>query len=195
MSLLYTAAEAVSSAQSVSHWNNASSAYNRPRALWLHEYTSDLGYNLGRPGYASVTTLQQTEMTTIAQQKAKVQEICREWPKGLWLPVGEMQRRSPIDKPARGPIWISRCEFSSSPETALRDVLYEICERLQAPEHIISPKEDLALESVGVEFIGPRGNADSKTPEPKISEPEKMKHLEEECEGDMTILYVHGGGL
>jgi hypothetical protein len=49
---------------------------------------------------------------------------------------------------------------------------------------------------VGVEFIGERtGDIASDAPEPDISEEEKLRALEKECSSDMTILYVHGGGL
>jgi hypothetical protein len=55
--------------------------------------------------------------------------------------------------------------------------------------------QELSLD-VGVEFIGERtGDIASDAPEPDISEEEKLRALEKECSSDMTILYVHGGGL
>ena len=81
------------------------------------------------------------------------------------------------------------------PETDLRDILYHVCSQIKGPEHIITPPEEVSLQDVGVEFIGRRLNVASDAPEPSIPEHEKLKALEEGCESDMTILYLHGGGF
>jgi hypothetical protein len=49
---------------------------------------------------------------------------------------------------------------------------------------------------VGVEFIGERtGDTVASDAPPDISEEDKLRALEKECSNDMTILYIHGGGL
>ena len=134
-------------------------------------------------------------MSTANEQRQLVRNLCREWPKGLWLPVGQLQRKTAYDKPAHGPVWISRTRFPAPAEPALQDALYEVCERLRGPDHIITSKEKVPLQDVGVEFIGARKSANENASEPSMPEGEKLKRLQDDCENDMTILYVHGGGL
>lgn len=53
----------------------------------------------------------------------------------------------------------------------------------------------MPLREVGLEFVGNRAGVAANTPVPQISELEKLKELESECEADFTILYFHGGGF
>ena len=109
--------------------------------------------------------------------------------------MSQWQAKSPVDAPARGGIWISRTKFHAPVETRLRDALYYVCERLKIADQKITPSQEVPLTDVGVEFIGCRSGVDNNAPEPEISEQDKLQALESEWKGDMTILYVHGGGL
>ena len=109
--------------------------------------------------------------------------------------MSQWQANSPVDAPARGGIWISRTKFRAPVETHLRDALYHVCERLKIANQDITPPQEVPLIDVGVEFIGRRFGVEFNAPEPRISELDKLKALESEWKGDMTILYVHGGGL
>lgn len=80
-------------------------------------------------------------------------------------------------------------------DTDLRDALYRVCERLKEPGQRFAPPSEVPLEDVSVEFVGSRSGVDNNAPEPDISEEDKLECLERECKSDMTILYIHGGGL
>lgn len=78
----------------------------------------------------------------------------------------------------------------------MRDTLYRVINHLKSDYHKITPAEETSILDVGVEFIGERtGDIASDAPEPNISEEDKLRALEKECSSDMTILYIHGGGL
>lgn len=85
--------------------------------------------------------------------------------------------------------------FPAPKDVGLRDALYRVCEQLKAPDQSFPPPLEVPLEDVGVEFIGRRSGVKGKATEPDISEQDKLKALESECESDITILYIHGGGL
>lgn len=85
--------------------------------------------------------------------------------------------------------------FSAPTDTGLRDALYRVCERLKDVGQSFALASDIPLEDVGVEFIGSRSGVDGKATEPDISEQEKLESLQRECQSNMTILYIHGGGL
>ena len=134
-------------------------------------------------------------MSTIEEQKQLVDELCQEWPKMLMVPLHERQAASSRDRPARGPIWISRTELAAPSEPDLRNALSQVCEELAAPEHILPKREEISMQNVKVEFVGIREGAGEREPEPKISESEKLQRLQSECRRDLTVLYAHGGGL
>ncbi len=85
--------------------------------------------------------------------------------------------------------------FRAPKETGLRDALYRVCERLKAPNQNFTSQFELPLRDVGVEFIGYRSGVEGNAPEPDKSEQDKLTALESECKSNMTILYMHGGGL
>lgn len=134
-------------------------------------------------------------MATADEQRKLVETLCRSYLSVPWGPISRMQRESSGDAPARGSVWISRMTFSAPTDTSLRDALYRICERLKDDGQSFALAPDLPLEDVGMEFIGSRSGVDGKATEPDISEQEKLKSLERECQSNMTILYIHGGGL
>ncbi|MCJ1247620.1 hypothetical protein MMC30_004835 [Trapelia coarctata] len=134
-------------------------------------------------------------MATTAEQKQMVQALCNEYLSIPDMPLAQKQRETARDVPAKGNIWISRTKFPAPMEADLRDVLYEVCERLKAPDQNIALPQDVPLRDVGVEFIGHRPDANGNTLEPDIPEKDKLMFLQRDCESDMTILYVPGGGL
>lgn len=134
-------------------------------------------------------------MSTIEDQKRIVDVFCRQFKSAPWQTMSQWQAKSPVDAPARGGIWISRTKFRAPVETHLRDALYHVCERLKIADQKITPSQQIPLTDVGVEFIGCRSGVDNNAPEPEISEQDKLQALESEWKGDLTILYVHGGGL
>ena len=85
--------------------------------------------------------------------------------------------------------------FCAPKETDLRDALYLVCEQLKAPCQSFTPSFEVPLKDVGVEFIGPRLGVEGRAAEPDMSEQDKLAALENECLSDMTIPYIHGGGL
>lgn len=134
-------------------------------------------------------------MTTIGEQKRVVRTVCQKYQSIPWVPLAKNQRKTSRDAPARGGVWISRSSFPAPPETTLRDALYTVCERLKAPHQTIIAATEVPLLDVALEFVGNRAGVPSDAAEPDIPEPSKLKLLESECESDMTILYMHGGGL
>ena len=134
-------------------------------------------------------------MTTVDEQKKLVEAQCRKYRSIPWTPISQMQRESSHDAPARGGVWISRMSFRAPRETGLREALYCVCERLKAPNQSFTSQFELPLRDVGVEFIGCRSGVDGNAPELDKSEQDKLTALESECKSNMTILYIHGGGL
>ena len=134
-------------------------------------------------------------MTTIDEQKKLVETLCLRYKSVPWAPISQMQRESSRDAPAKGSVWISRMNFSAPTDTDLRDALYRVCERLKDPGQSFASPDEVPLKDVGVEFVGSRSGVEDGAPEPDILEQEKLKYLERECKCDMTILYIHGGGL
>jgi hypothetical protein len=134
-------------------------------------------------------------MSTIEEQKRLVDELCREWPKMLMVPIQQRQAASSRDTQARGPVWISRGEFAAPPETNLRDALCQVADELSAPEHILPKPDEIPVQNVRAEFAGVRSGVGERVPEAKIPESEKLERLQSECQRDLTILYAHGGGL
>ena len=134
-------------------------------------------------------------MSTIAEQRKLVKATCQKYRSLPWIPLAQKQRETSYDAPARGGFWISRVNFPATPSTSLRDALYEVIHSLKLDHHRVTPAEQTPILDVGVEFIGTRSGVANDVPEPEISEYEKLKALEKECESDMTILYIHGGGL
>ncbi|PQE06947.1 hypothetical protein CJF32_00009234 [Rutstroemia sp. NJR-2017a WRK4] len=134
-------------------------------------------------------------MTTIEEQRKIVDATCKKYRSLPWAPLSQMQKASSRDRPAKGPVWISRVVFPTPPENDLRDALYHVCEHLKEPHHNITPAIETPLLDVRLEFVGNRAGADAKAAEPDIPEVDKLKALENECENDFTILFLHGGGL
>ena len=85
--------------------------------------------------------------------------------------------------------------FRAPRDAGLREALYRVCEGLRAPNQSFTPELEVPLKDVGVEFIGRRSGAQDQAAEPQKTEEDKLKALESECKSDMTILYIHGGGL
>lgn len=81
------------------------------------------------------------------------------------------------------------------PELDLRDALYRIIAHLSRPEHMVTPASSTPVQDVPVEFVGIRNAVPNDAPEPNIPEHDKLAALQSECQGDMTILFVHGGGM
>ena len=134
-------------------------------------------------------------MDTIEGQKKLVKTFCTAYKALPLVPLSKRHEDASHDAPARGGIWISRTSFPAPPENDLRNLLYHACNQLKTPEQTITPSEEVPLMDVGVEFIGHRSGVEPLTPEPSIPEHDKLKALEKECESDMTILYLHGGGF
>jgi hypothetical protein len=134
-------------------------------------------------------------MNTVEEQKKIVKRTCQKYQSLPWVPLAQKQRESSRYIPARGPVWISRVTFPAPSNTSLRDALYSVIEVLKEDCHRITPAEETPLLDVGVEFIGVRRGVANDEFEPDISELEKLQALEKECTNDMTILYIHGGGL
>lgn len=112
-----------------------------------------------------------------------------------WEPLAQKQRNSALDVPARGNIWISRVAFPAPSSPSVRDAMYRVINYLKNDYHKITPAEETPILDVGVGFMGERRGVASDAPEPGIPEEDKLRALEQECSGDMTILYIHGGRL
>ncbi|KAH8692772.1 Alpha/Beta hydrolase protein [Talaromyces proteolyticus] len=134
-------------------------------------------------------------MATVEEQRKLVKLVCKQYWSTPWEPLAERQRNSARDRPARGNIWISRVAFPAPSSPSVRDVLYRVINHLKRDYHCITPAEETPIIDVGVEFIGERAGVASDAPEPDIPEEDKLRALEKECTSDMTILYIHGGGL
>lgn len=134
-------------------------------------------------------------MATATDQRKLVKAACQRYRSIPWIPLSQKQRETSHDAPARGGFWISRTTFKAPSDSGLRDALYQIIDVLKSDYHQITPARDTSLIDVGVEFIGARAGVASDAPEPDVTEDEKLKELERECKSDLTILYIHGGGL
>ena len=132
--------------------------------------------------------------TTIEQQKL-VHNFCKKYKALPLLPLGKKQSLTSQDTPAKGTIWICRTHFVAPADTSIRDRLCDICDAFKSPSHGCIRPKDVSLEDVGVEFIGPRYDVPKDAPEPDLEEHERMFALEKDCQNNMTVLYVHGGGF
>ncbi|KAF2656600.1 alpha/beta-hydrolase [Lophiostoma macrostomum CBS 122681] len=134
-------------------------------------------------------------MSTLSQQKDIIERTCKSYLGLPLIPISKLQAESSRDVPSRGPVWISRSHFPAPPEDGLKEALFTIIDSLKEPEHIIQSPAELDQVNVGVEFISNRKGAREGDTEPDISEPEKLKRIENDLETDTVILYIHGGGL
>ncbi|KAL2822227.1 Alpha/Beta hydrolase protein [Aspergillus cavernicola] len=135
-------------------------------------------------------------MSSIDDQKELVIRLCQKYRKLPWLPIAQLQKATSLDVPARGGVWISKAGFPAPTSPAIRDALYTVINRLKKDYHRATPAEETPVVDVGVEFIGPRSQLPADAPEPNIgTEEAKLHALLQECDGDLTILYAHGGGL
>ncbi|RAO73546.1 uncharacterized protein BHQ10_009558 [Talaromyces amestolkiae] len=134
-------------------------------------------------------------MATVEDQRRLVKSVCQRIRQMPWEPLAQKQHNSARDIPARGNIWISRLKFPAPASSSVRDALYHVINHLKSDYHKITPADETPVLDVGVEFIGERKGVPSDAPEPDISDEDKLQALEKECSSDMTILYIHGGGL
>lgn len=134
-------------------------------------------------------------MSTKEQQQAIIKATCEAIRARPWRSLLATQIATSKDRPARGCVWISRTKFEAPPELDLRDALYKIIAQLSRPEHKVTPASSTPVQHVPVEFLGFRSGVSNDAPEPNIPEREKLVALESECQSDMTILFVHGGGM
>ena len=134
-------------------------------------------------------------MTSRAQQEEKVKTVCANYRAIPDIPLAQKQRGTARDAPPRGSVWISRTSFRAPLESDLRDALWMASERLRTENQATTKQGYPPLKDVGVELISPRHGADATAAEPSIPETQKVKTLQESCESDVTILYMHGGGM
>lgn len=101
------------------------------------------------------------------------------------------QKQSRRERPASGPVWVSRVSFSTS-DDAVRQVLFEGIKNLSSDcSETFTPP---SLMPVKLEWTGYRKDASAQCPEPGVSEAQKFENLMQEVSSNITILYVHGGG-
>lgn len=136
-----------------------------------------------------------SKMTLRAQQEELVRRVCTEYLNIPDIPLAKKQRSTTGDAPAKGPVWISRTTFRAPPEQDLKDALHQVCTRLSSRDQDIPEPHLIPTREVGVEFIGIRDGLGAPAPEPQIPEERKLELLQETCENDFTILYLHGGGM
>ncbi|KAL4941422.1 hypothetical protein BDV06DRAFT_194451 [Aspergillus oleicola] len=134
-------------------------------------------------------------MASIDEQKKLVKRVCQKYQKAPWTPIAQLQKATSLDVPARGGVWVSRTSFPAPASPAIRSLLYAVIDRLKKDYHRITPAEETPVVDIPVEFVGSRSNVPEDAPEPNISEEEKLHALLQECDDDMTILYMHGGGF
>lgn len=134
-------------------------------------------------------------MTSHAQQEKIVKRACADYLNKPDIALADKQHLTTRDAPARGPVWISRTSFKAPCELDIRDALHRACTTSGNPSQEIPPSSQIPLKDVGVEFIGIRKGVDPSTPEPTMLEGRKLEMLQDSCENDFTILYLHGGGM
>ncbi|PYI03989.1 hypothetical protein BO78DRAFT_450889 [Aspergillus sclerotiicarbonarius CBS 121057] len=108
-------------------------------------------------------------MSTPAEQRELVKRTCQKYRASPWTPITQIQRETSRDPRARGGVWIGRTVFPG-------------------------PAKDGPILDVGVEFIGSKPKGKKDAPELDLTE-EKLRVLLKEYDSEMTILYIHGGGL
>ncbi|KAL3474803.1 Alpha/Beta hydrolase protein [Aspergillus californicus] len=90
-------------------------------------------------------------MASVDEQKELVRRLCQKYPKSPWLPISQLQKATSLDVPVRGSVWIAKSAFPV-PGPAIRDVLYEVIDRLKNDYHRITPAKETPVVDVGVEF-------------------------------------------
>lgn len=106
-------------------------------------------------------------------------------------PLSVWQLQSTKERPAVGPVWVSRVTFSPS-EDAIRQALFTGIRGLgKGGLQTFTPPR---LAPVRAEWTGYRKGVSATSPEPDITETQKYHNLMEEVSSDVTILFVHGGG-
>ena len=106
-------------------------------------------------------------------------------------PLSVWQRQSTKERPADGPVWVSRVTFLP-PEDNVRQALFNAIKTLSSygSETFTPP----SLVPVRAEWTGFRNGVGATSPEANIPEAQKYQKLMTEVTSDITILYVHGGG-
>lgn len=132
-------------------------------------------------------------MSTIKEQKQIIRETCRKYTSLPLVALSKVQAQS-RDRPAKGGVWVSRSKFPAPPEDDLKKALFEVIQQLGKPENILETPDQMAQVEVGAEFVGIRNGMKGDESEPNIEEHEKLRHAEEETDGNI-ILFMHGGGL
>ncbi|KAL9619808.1 MAG: hypothetical protein Q9160_005644 [Pyrenula sp. 1 TL-2023] len=107
-----------------------------------------------------------------------------------YSPVSFQQFKTTADRPARGPIWVSRTSF---PPVASNDITHALHEAIRDLGSGGETYEKPIFEDVKVQWTGYRSGAGPTDPEPNIEEREKYRHLTEDLESDTVIYYIHGG--
>jgi hypothetical protein len=134
-------------------------------------------------------------MTTREELDKLLPSLRKLWASKITAPPSAVQEKDRRDKPAKGPIWISRCSVPPPPEADLQEMVFKAIDHL-APEKNTILHHSPSPVAVPAEWLGTRKGVDKTTPEPEISETAKLHSLSEEVGPNApVVLFLHGGNM
>ncbi|OCK81169.1 lipase/esteras-like protein [Lepidopterella palustris CBS 459.81] len=109
-----------------------------------------------------------------------------------FLPISTQQAIYAEDRPAKGPVWVSRVKFPVTHYKGLHPTVVNAVKALGDGDEQFHIPENLDI--VG-EWVGHRRGVGKDEPEPSICDQHKFDNLMKDTNSDVTLLYVHGGAL
>jgi hypothetical protein len=134
-------------------------------------------------------------MTTRDELNKLLPSLRKIWAAKITAPPSVVQEKDRRDKPAKGPIWISRCTIPPPPEADIQSLIFKAIDHL-APEKSSTLHDEPTNVAIFAEWLGARKDVDKLTPEPEISETAKFQALNKNVEPNTPLLlFFHGGNM
>ncbi len=130
-------------------------------------------------------------MDSLEAQKANVKSYKIKRLKAQLLPVSVQQAATAQDRPAKGPVWISRVRIEAPTDSNVRQHFLEAVANLGKGDEVFSLPQYTPIQG---EWVGKRTDTiDPAAAEPIMSESAKFHTMQNQRTSSTTILYLHGG--
>lgn len=117
-------------------------------------------------------------------------EFLRKTSAFYYIPLSLQQSKTTQDRPAKGPIWVSRASFQPVAGQAIIHTIIDAIRELGSGREIF---DEPTAKSVKVQWTGYRRGAGSEDPEPNIDERGKYQRLCQDISTDTVVYFAHGG--
>ena len=104
--------------------------------------------------------------------------------------ISFQQSKTAVDRPVRGPTWVSRAAY---PPTAGKELVNTVIEAIRDLGNGEEVYDKPTAKEVKVQWTGYRRGVGPKDPEPNIEEGEKYQRLVKDMTSDTVVYFIHGG--